>query len=217
MDKKTLQKALKDLKESSPKRNFSQSYDLIINLKDLNLKSADNQVDTFVALHYPTGKKRKICALVGPELKEEAQTVCDASITAEDFDKYVKDKKLTKKLAEEYDFFIAQANVMPKVAGAFGKVFGPKQKMPNPKAGCVVPPKTNLAPLYDRLQKTVRAVAKTSLSIKIRVGTESQKEEEVIDNIMTFFQSVVHTLPKEEHNLRSVYLKLTMSKPVKLQ
>ncbi|MBU0461371.1 MAG: 50S ribosomal protein L1 [Nanoarchaeota archaeon] len=216
MNKETLQKALKQLKETSQKRNFNQSYDLIINLKDLNLKNPDEQVDLYIPLHNSPGKKFKICALVGTELREEAQKVCDKMILVDDFSQY-KDKKAIKKLAEEYNYFIAQANVMPKVAAAFGRVFGPKQKMPNPKAGCVVPPKTNLAPLYERLQKTVRAMAKTQLSMKLMIGNEAQKDEEVIDNIMTVYNALIHKLPKEEHNIRSVFLKLTMSKPVKIR
>lgn len=216
MDKETLQKALKELKESSQKRNFKQSIDLIINLKDLNLKKPEEQVDMFIQLHYPKGKMSKICALVGPELREDAAKVCDKMISVEDFAKY-KDKKDVKKLAEEYDYFIAQATVMPKIAAAFGRVFGPKQKMPNPKAGCVVPPKFNLAPLYDKLQKTVRAVAKTAPTIKVMVGKEDQDEKEIVDNILTVYDTLTHHLPKEHHNIRSVMLKLTMSKPVKVQ
>lgn len=213
MDKDTLQKALKELKETSKKRNFTQSVDLIINLKDLNLKSPEEQVDQFVTLHHSTGKKIKVCALVGPELIEDATKVCDKAIRANDFEKF-KDKKEIKKLADEYDYFVAQANVMPKVAATFGRVLGPKQKMPNPKAGCVVPPKFNIGPLYERLQNTVRAVAKTQPTVKVGVGKEDQKEEELIDNIMTVYKQVVHHLPKEEHNVKSVLLKLTMGKPV---
>ncbi|MFC1753569.1 50S ribosomal protein L1 [Thermoproteota archaeon] len=216
MDTDTLQKALKQLKESSKKRNFAQSVDLIINLKDLNLKVPEQQVDQFVALHYPVGKAIKICGLVGPELREDAEKAFDKMITATEFDQF-KDKKAIKKLAEEYDYFVAQANIMGKVAGAFGKVLGPKNKMPNPKAGCVVPPKTNLAVLSERLHKTVRAVAKAQPCIKVIVGNENQDEKEVIDNIMTIYNSVSHRLPKEEHNIKSVLLKLTMSKPVKIK
>lgn len=216
MNKDTVSKALKQLKETSKKRKFNQRYELIINLKEMNLKKPEEQVDLFVLLHNSSGKKGKICALVGPELKDDAMNVCDTTITVNDFDKYAKNKKLVKKIASEHKFFIAQANMMPKVAQAFGKVLGPRGKMPNPKSGCVVPPKTNLKALYDNLQKTIRAQAKTQLSIKCPVGSEDMKDEEVIDNILTLYNAVIHRLPKEELNIRSALLKLTMSKPVKV-
>ena len=67
MDKKQILSAIKELKEKH-KRNFKQSIDLIITLKDLNLKKPDEQVDFFAQLHYQKGKKITTCALVGPEL-----------------------------------------------------------------------------------------------------------------------------------------------------
>ena len=77
-------------------------------------------------------------------------------LNSEDFEKYLKDRRSAKKLADEYHYFVAQANIMSKVAAAFGKVFGPKKKMPNPKAGQIVPPKANLEPITNNLRKKVR-------------------------------------------------------------
>lgn len=216
MDKEQFKQAIGVVRKSSQKRKFTQSFDLIINLKDVNLKDPAQQIDVFTALHYSKGRKTKVCALVGPELAKQAKEICDFVVMHDDFEKYAKDKKLTKKLATDYDFFIAQANIMPDVAKSFGRVFGPKGKMPNPKAGCVVPPTINLKPLYDKLQKTVRIVAKTSPSIKVIVGNEKMKDEEVLDNIITVFKHVLGLLPSEKNNIRNIYLKLTMGKSVKV-
>jgi len=48
------------------------------------------------------------------------------------------------------------------------------------------------------------------------VGKEDQKEEEVIDNILTVYQAVLKQVPNEMQNIKSVLLKLTMSKAVKV-
>ncbi|MBW3000140.1 50S ribosomal protein L1, partial [Candidatus Woesearchaeota archaeon] len=63
MNKETIQKALKELREKAKKRNFTQSIDLIFNLKGLNLKNAEQQMDFYLQLHYDKGKKSKVCAL----------------------------------------------------------------------------------------------------------------------------------------------------------
>ncbi len=215
MDKTQVSAILKRIKEVSNKRNFKQSIDLIINLKGIDLKNPEHQVNLFVPLHYEKGKKVKVCALVGPELLAQAKEVCDSAVSVDDFGKY-SDKRKSKKLASEFDFFIAQATIMPKVATAFGRVFGPKGKMPNPKAGCVVPPNANLKPLYARLQKTLKIATKNDPIIQCSVGKEDMKDEEVIDNILTVYNSVVHALPNEIHNIKSVFLKLTMGKSVKV-
>ena len=57
MDKQLIADTLKKVKENSPKRNFKQNIDLIINLKDLDLKKAEHQVNMFVTLQHDTGKR----------------------------------------------------------------------------------------------------------------------------------------------------------------
>lgn len=217
MDSPQLVQALKQLRESSPKRNFTQGVDLIINLKGLDLKKPENQVELYVVLPFGKGKPNKICALVGPELKEDAEANCDKAVQEKDFDAFAKDKKQAKKLAAEYDFFVAQANIMPKVAAAFGRVFGPRRKMPNPKAGCVVPPKFNFKPLVERLRNTVKVAAKEKPLIQVSVGHEKMTDQQITENVMNVYNQVIHKLPGERNNIKSIYLKFTMGKAIHLE
>jgi len=216
MNKKSIENAIKELRKEDHKKKFSQSFDLIVNLKDLNLKNPEEQLDFFTVLSHSLGKKVKVAALVGPELQEKAKGVVDLVITQTEFDKYVSDKKLTKKLATEYDFFIAQADIMPKVAQVFGRVLGPRGKMPNPKLGSVLPGKGQVEPLYERLQKTVRISAKKTPVVQVKVGSESMKDEEIIENIVLVYNQIIHHTPKEKSNIKNAMLKLTMSKPIKV-
>lgn len=214
MNKKEVLSALKQLREEAKERKFKQTVDFIVNLKDLNLKNPEDQVEFFVSTPN-TFKTTKICAIVGAELEEEAK-VCDFSIAQSELDKYKKDKVASKKLAAKYDFFIAQANIMGVIAGTFGRVFGPRGKMPNPKAGCVVPPKASLGPLYERLKKTVKISAKKFPVIQLTVGTIDMDDEKIAENLLYFYDQIEHHLPKERHNIRGALVKLSMSKPVKL-
>ena len=215
MDKIQFQASIAKARDISNKRNFKQSFDLIINLKGLDVKKQEHQIDTFITLPNSRGKKVKVCALVGAELAEQAKTVCDEAIMSDNFEKY-KDKKETKKLATSFDFFVAQANMMPKIATVFGRVFGPRGKMPNPKSGCIVPPNANLKPLYEKLQKTVRATTKSAPLIQCGIGSEDMKQEDIAENALTVYDNVLHALPNEKHNIKDIYIKLTMGKPVKV-
>ena len=215
MEKNEVIQALKRAKETSQKRNFKQSIDLIINLRGLDLKKQENQLDLFVSLHYGRGKQVSVCGLIGPELEKQAKEILNEFILSDDFVKY-KDKKEIKKLANKHDFFVAQATIMPKVASTFGRVLGPRGKMPNPKIGCVVPPNANLKPLNEKLQKTMRIMSKNNPIIQCSVGKEDTNEEEVIDNILAIYSSVLSSLPGENQNIKNVYLKLTMGKAVKI-
>lgn len=216
MNKNDVLQALKQAKETSNKRKFNQTVDVIITLKDLDLKKPSNQVDLFITLHHSNGRKMKICGLVGPEMLDYAKKELDFVIDSDKFDEYAKDKKKMKKLANEYDYFVAQANLMAKVAAAFGRILGPKNKMPNPKSGCVVPPNANLAALKSKLFKTVRIMVKQFPQFQTAVGKEDSKEDEIVDNVVTIYNQLMHHLPNEEHNIKDIYVKLTMGPSIKI-
>lgn len=215
MDEKKLKEAVSKLKESK-KRSFKQAVDLIINLRNLDLKNPDHQIEFFLQLPKYKGKATKVCALVGPELADSAKKSMDVVILQQDFEKYAKDKKIAKKLASANDFFIAQANIMPKVATAFGRVLGPKGKMPNPKAGGIVPPNANMVAVYEKFQKTVKLSGKKAALVQCICGNEESSPEDLIENIKYIYSNVVHHLPAEENNIKSVYIKYTMGNPLKV-
>jgi|TARA_B100001971_G_scaffold215131_1_gene258043 large subunit ribosomal protein L1 len=209
MDKELIASTLKKVKENSPKKNFKQSIDLIINLRGLDLKKTEHNVNIFTTLHHDTGKKISICAFVAPDMESKAKEVCDEAILLDQFEKY-KNKSEIKKLANKHDFFVAQASVMPKVATAFGRFLGPKGKMPNPKLGSVLPQNANIKPLYEKLKRTINLVTKNEPTIKCRVGQEDTTDNDIIDNILTVYNSTIQKLPNEKQNVKSVMLKLTM-------
>jgi len=214
MERKEAIQALKTVRENSKKRNFTESIDIIINLKGLNLKKEDEKINAYIPLPHFRGKKAKVTALVGQALSTKAKDACDNFILEEDFKSQKKPE--IKRLAENTDFFIAQADIMPKVAGAFGRVLGPRGMMPNPKAGCVVPSTADLKALVERLQKLVKIETKGEQTIKTSVGLASMKDEELIANIMEVYNYVLHHVPQEHNNFKSIIIKSSMGKPVRV-
>jgi len=194
-----------------------QMVDVVINLQDLDFKKPEHQIDFYITLPHNVGKKKSIAALVDVDMYEDAKTVCDRAIPLHQFEEFAKDKKKAKKLAKQFDFFIAQSTIMTKIAANFGRVLGPKNKMPNPKAGCVVLPKTNLKPLYDKLQKTVRILARTRPLVQISIGREDMTDEQLADNLYLVYDQLIHHLPKERNNLKNLFIKTTMGPAKKVE
>ncbi len=89
--------------------------DLIINLRGINLKR--DQLNVVVAVPHKV-KDKRVCGF----LTERSDLV--KTIVESEFKKY-SEKDALKKLVKDYDYFIAAAPLMPKVATAFGKVLGP--------------------------------------------------------------------------------------------
>ena len=211
MEKEKLLQALKEAR-SSKKRKFKQTVDLIINLKGIDIKKESGKISTFFALPNGRGKNINVTALVGKELSTKAKDACHKTILLEDFKGIA--KKEIKALVDESDYFIAQANIMPQVAATFGRVLGPRGLMPNPKAGCILAPTEEVKPEVERLQSTVKIETKNEPTIKVPIGTEDMKDEEIAENAMAVYNNVLQLLPQEKANIKSILIKLTMGKPV---
>ncbi len=217
MEKQQVLNTIKELREKSSKKKFSQSVDLLINLQNLDLKKPEHKVDLYLQLPHSRGKKLKIGAFVDSQLAQKARSVFDTVITKEDFPKWNGNKKEQKKLAGSHDYFVSQVEIMAQVAAAFGKVLGARGKMPNPKAGCVVPGSIpSLEPLAAKLQNTVRLQTKNETSVKASIGIESMKDDDLAENILAVYNTLLSKLPQEKNNIKYVAIKLTMGPMIKI-
>ena len=200
-----LKNALVELRKGK-ERKFDQTLDLIINLQKFNVKK-DN-VNIFVSVPHKI-KDKKIGAFLEVK-RDDVET-----ITGDQFKKY-KDKKELKKLVAKYDFFIAQASLMPKVATTFGRVLGPVGKMPSPQMGIMMNVDDKIiAELKGKINNSLKIRTKEA-SIKLPIGKMSMKDEDLIENILSVYGRILKELPREKENIKNVELKFTMTKPEKI-
>lgn len=199
--------AIEELKKQR-KRSFNQSFDLIINLRNFDVRK--ESLNTFVQLPFQASE-RKICAF----LLDKPSKIFDFCIVKTDFDNW-QEKKQIKKLARDYDFFVSVPQLMQLVATKFGRVLGPQGKMPSPQLGVITAPdEKSMQELADRIRKTARIRAKEP-SVKIMIGKESMESEKISQNAEAVYNAVVNALPRKIEGIKSVMIKLTMSKPVKI-
>jgi large subunit ribosomal protein L1 len=210
MNKESFVKAIQEVRkteaEKKQKVKFAQTVDLIINLKSFDIKRYS--INTFVNLPHSLGKK-KVAAFL-----EKKSNVID-TITKNEFDEF-KDKKKLKKVVKEYDFFIASAKLMPTVASTFGRVLGPASKMPSPQLGVIMNEDENtIKELIKKIESVVKARTKEPC-IKVAIGKETNKDEELAENALAVYNEVYKALPRQKENLRNIIIKFTMSKPAKV-
>lgn len=203
---KELSHALTELRKGE-ERKFNQSVDLAINLKKFDPRK--NSLNIFVSVPHKV-KDKKIAAFL------EVRNKNVDTITGEEFRKYT-DKKEIDKLVKKYDFFIGQASLMPKVAATFGRVLGPAGKMPSPQMGIIVDDDEKIInEIKARVNNSIKIRTKEP-SIKLSVGKQSMKDEELIENIMAIYNSVLKNLPKGKENIKNIEVKFTMTKPQKIK
>ena len=207
MDLKTdLKKALEELRKNE-ERKFNQTVDLIVNLQKFDVKK--NSINIFLRVPHKI-KEKKVAGFF--EVKDKSVE----TITPSDFKKY-EDKKELKKLVKRFDFFVAQASLMPKVATSFGRVLGPAGKMPSPQMGILMNvTEKDLADLKEKINESIRLRTKEP-SIKVAIGKQSMKDEEIIENILTLYNALIKALPREKENIKNVEIKFTMTKPQKIK
>jgi len=203
--KEQLEAALNELRKDK-ERKFEQTLDLVINLQKFDVKK--NAVNMFISVPHKI-KEKKICAFL--EIKNNNVD----TITKSEFKKY-SDKKEVKKLARKYDFFIAQASLMPLVATNFGRALGPSGKMPSPQLGILMNVDDKaINELKNRINTSVKIRTKEA-SIKVPIGKQGMKNEELVENILTVYNGLLKVLTKGKENIKNIELKFTMTKPQKI-
>lgn len=214
MRKEDVLNALKTLEEKSKKRNFVQTVELIINFRDLDVRKPENLIDIKVNMPHPTGREQAKALLF-------ARSLQFASSVKNLFDKIIMEENipnLSKKEIQEilsYDVLLAEGPVMITVGKHLGQTLAPKGKMPKP----VNPDKEEVERLLSSMKSAMRITNKKGKGlpyVQVVVGKENMPAEHIAENVMEVFDEVVRALPRHSQNIKSVYIKKTMSPAVRI-
>jgi large subunit ribosomal protein L1 len=213
LDKKTLLDAVKEAKAKSGQKKFNQTIELILDIKEVDMKAPEGKIQQIVELPHATAKPNKICVIAPGELalkarKAEAELVMEKA----DLEALAGKKKELRKLANNYDVFISEAPLMPLVGRIFGPALGPRGKLPVP-----VPPNADIASLIAKHRKTVVVKMRNQPIIQCPIGTENMKDEELVANIQAVLRVVEGKLKRGLKNIKFAFIKTSMGEPVKIK
>jgi large subunit ribosomal protein L1 len=213
LNKTTLLNALKEAKTKSGQRKFGQSIELILSIKEIDMKSPEGRIQAVVELPHATAKPNKICVIASGELALKAKKAkADKVIEKTDLETLAGKKKALRKLANTYDVFLSEAPLMSRVGKIFGPALGPRGKLPVP-----VPPNADMPPLISKYRKTVIVRMRNQPIIQCSVGTEDMNEEELVDNIQAVLRIIERKLKRGLNNIKFAFIKTSMGTPVKIK
>lgn len=193
--------------EESDDRNFTESVDLIMNFRDLDLSDPNNRINDDLKLPNQADEDIKI-AVIGDSLSGDN---ADRHISEDELEEMFDEPKEAKKLADEFTFLIAEAPLMPKIGQQLGQVFGPRDMMPDP-----TPPGSDLEEEIEDLRNTVSLSVKEQPLLQIKVGKEDHDPSEVARNASTVYNFVEENLPQSGNHVKNVMVKTTMGPSVEV-
>jgi large subunit ribosomal protein L1 len=207
----SIQDAVSRALSDSPERNFRETVDLAINLRDLDLADPNNRVDESIVLPSGTGQDTQIVVFAEGETALRAEDVADQVLDSDDLEDLGDDDNAAKDLADETEFFIAEADMMQDIGRYLGTVLGPRGKMPTP-----LQPDDDVVETVNRMKNTVQVRSGERRTFHTRVGSEDMDAEGIADNIDVILRRLFTDLEKGPQNIDSVYVKTTMGPAVEV-
>src|SRR6056297_3921154 len=206
-----IEQAVSRALEDAPSRNFRETVDLAINLRDLDLNDPSQRIDEGVVLPSGTGQETKIVVFAEGETALRAEDVADEVFDSDELEDLGGDDDEAKDLADETVFFIAEASMMQDIGRYLGTILGPRGKMPEP-----LQPDDDVVATVSRMKNTVQLRSDDRRTFHTRVGAEDMSAEEIADNIDVILRRLHTDLEKGPLNIDSIYVKTTMGPAVEV-
>lgn len=202
-------------------RNFNESIDFIINLKDINLKDPKQRIDKELILPNKiiTGDLPNMCIIASDEVLSEAKKRGLDTLDKNALEKMNNEEKNNKKkFVKKYEFFVVEDKLMRDVARYLARFLGPVGKMPKPfpSGYGIISNKEELNTAVERYKKVIRIQVKKQPIIQVKVGKKSMQNDEIFENIKAIVDYIADLLPHKFNHFKSMHIKTTMGKSIKI-
>ena len=202
-----LKEAVKMLKATASTK-FDETIDIAMNL-GIDPKQSDQQVRGVVSMPKGTGKKARVAVFAKDKKADEAKAAGADLVGSDDLAEMVQKGEIN------FDRIIATPDMMA-VVGKLGKVLGPKGLMPNPKLGSVT----------MEVGEAVKAIKNGQVEYKVEkagiihagIGKASFKEEDILENLSTFIDSVKKARPSGAKGqfIKTIHVSSTMGPSIEI-
>lgn len=210
MNNKQILEALELVRKESKKRNFNQSIDLSISLRDVNLKDPNKRFRAEVLLPHVINDSIKICVIGDADVIARAKAASIfVTLDEVEVENFGKNLKGLKAFVEEIDYFLAIPQMMAAVGRFLGRVLGPAGKMPT-----ILPPNADLSNFITRYSRTCRIRLRQNPVIHCKVASEDMENNAIVENVRTVLNEIENRLDQGAQNIRKAHIKTTMGPAV---
>ncbi len=207
-----LVEVIKKAKETDKDRKFTQSIEMIMVFKDVDVKKGF-AINETVQLPKKTSKPATVCIMASGDMGIKAKNAkADLVVDENELAKLSGDKKKSKNIINKYDFFLADTKLMPTVGKTLGQLLGPRGKMPTP-----VPFNAPIESFLERFRSSVKVKAKGSLAMSCKIGEESMEDSDLAANANAVATAIEKALPNGSKNVKKIMFKTTMGKAIKVE
>ena len=197
---------IKELSTGEKKRKFLETVELQIALKNYD-PARDKRFSGTVKLRHIPKKNFKLCIIGDERHVDEATSLGLDSKSVEDLKKLNKNKKLVKKLAKQYDAFMASDGLIKQIPRILGPGLNKAGKFPTSLSH-----QESMEEKVETVKRTIKFQMKKVLCLSVAVGNVNMEEDELLANIMLAVNFLVSLLKKNWQNVRSLHIKSTMGK-----
>ena len=206
-----INQAIEDALTTDKKRKFVESVEVAINLRDVDLQNPQKRINAEVALPHGRGRPARVAVFAQGEMAVISKKIVDTVISPDQIEDLSDNKREAKKLADKFDFFVAETGLMATIGKSLGIVFGPRGKMPRP-----IPPQADIERIIKSLTNLVPVRSKDRPTFHVPIGNVSMPQEQLAENLETIIKRVESSLDRGSDNIASIWVKTTMGKAVKL-
>eukprot|EP00842_Homolaphlyctis_polyrhiza_P004452 jgi/Hompol1/5007/HPOL_000669-RA len=205
----SVQALVKYSTEEKP-RNFLETVELQIGLKNYD-PQRDKRFSGTVRLPHIPRPKMTVCILADAAHIDQAKAVGLEFQSVDDLKKLNKNKKLIKKLAKKYDAFLSSEALIKQIPRLLGPGLSKAGKFPVP-----ITHTENLEEKVAEIKSTIKFQLKKVLCLGVAVGHVKMTEDQLVTNIMMSINFLVSLLKKNWQNVKSLFIKSSMGKPIRL-
>lgn len=186
------------------KRKFRETVELQIGLKNYD-PAKDKRFNGTVELPFQARPELKVCVLGTAQDVARARDAGLEFMTEDDMKKTNKNKKVVKKIAKQYDAFLASQKLVKKVPRMMGPGLNKAGKFPS-----ILKPTDDLLGRVATLRASVKFQMKKVLCLNAVMGHVQMPKEELHRNVVTAVNFLVSLLKKGWQNVAVLYLKSSM-------